>query len=283
MDMFGKDNYFYHGSIRRYIVIFGSLFNDMYIKRKNESGNREEMIKVPLRFGKGNIYEKVEQDSESRETKKIRQIVPVMTFRMSDFTRDDSRKTNKWQKLKHTQTNGDGTINYQLNRIPYNFTFELALRTKNEDDALQIVEQITSVFNPSINVIMSDISGLEIDSEQTINIQLDDVQPDDNFEDYEESRHIEWTLNFTLKGYIYCRTQEAYVIKEVSLIGSFAEDMSLENTFDMGGAFERSNSLVDAVDQQYKEVQKNLFDGLSVDTVDSKTTNKKVSKRKPKS
>ena len=43
--------YWYHGLVRKYVAVFGTLFNDISIQRKNSSGNVTETIKVPLAYG----------------------------------------------------------------------------------------------------------------------------------------------------------------------------------------------------------------------------------------
>lgn len=213
--MFGQNNYYYHAKIRSYVALFGTLFSDLYIARVN--GTKTDYIKVPLKFGPGFLYEKAKQD-DSRETKKMRQILPAMAFDMVDLQKDGNRKTNDLQTIQNSVINPDGTTgNFQMNRVPYNFSFELVARTKNVDDMLQIAEQIIPAFSTPLNIKFQDIAKTEIDIEQNIVVSLDSVQKQDNYEETEEARIIEWTFSFILKGYLYKKTNSDYVIKEIDL------------------------------------------------------------------
>ena len=46
--MFGQ---YYHGTIRKYIIAFGNLFNDIIIARLNTAGERIQAIEVPIAYG----------------------------------------------------------------------------------------------------------------------------------------------------------------------------------------------------------------------------------------
>jgi hypothetical protein len=47
--MFGSQ--YYHGTLRKYIISFGNLFNDIVIARLNTAGERIQSIAVPLAYG----------------------------------------------------------------------------------------------------------------------------------------------------------------------------------------------------------------------------------------
>ena len=42
---------FYHQTIRKYVVLFGTLFNDLNIEKKDSSGNVVSRQKVPIAYG----------------------------------------------------------------------------------------------------------------------------------------------------------------------------------------------------------------------------------------
>lgn len=215
INFFGKDKHFYHASIRRYTLLFGTIFSDMYIKRDN--GDTGVLIKVPLRYGPGHAYEKIAQDKESREQNKVRLVVPSMSFEMQTLQSDDTRKENTHVKITRTTQNSDGSVNAQFNRVPYNINFVLTAITKNVDDMLQITEQILPIFAPNITIKMKDIDNTVVDVEQDIKIFLVGVEMNDNWEQPEESRYVEYTFNFELRGYLYGRTVEVATINEIEL------------------------------------------------------------------
>lgn len=234
LDFFNKDKYFYNGSIRRYTIIFGSIFNDMWIQRKAE--NKSQMIKIPFRYGPGNAYEKIAQDVESREENKIRMVVPALSYEFTGLEVDENRKENRNIKITRNVMNTDESYNAQFNRVPYNFRFSLYAITKNIDDMLQIVEQIVPTFNPNVCIKMKDVDNTFIDVEQNINIHLESIDAQDNWEEPEASRYVEYTFNFVVKGFLYGRTVPVQTIGEIE-IRSIIEDevmsqMNITDHFD---------------------------------------------------
>ena len=41
---------YYHETIRKYVAVFGTLFNDINIQRRNSAGVITEQIKVPIEY-----------------------------------------------------------------------------------------------------------------------------------------------------------------------------------------------------------------------------------------
>ena len=59
-------NQFYHASLRKYIILFGTLFNDLHINRKNSSGNIIQSIKCPLTYApREKVTARLEQNISS--------------------------------------------------------------------------------------------------------------------------------------------------------------------------------------------------------------------------
>lgn len=212
--LFGLQQYFYHASVRRYVSLFGTLFTDIYIKRKSDDGTKIEEVKVPIKYGNGNIYLKVPQD-QSRDTKQISRTLPAMAFELENLYKDVSRKTNPMNRIQNASLDSTGARNWQYNRLPYSFLFALTIRTKNTDDMLQIVEQIVPAFDGNLSVTIEDTTGIEVD--QDIIISLEEISIQDNFDDEMQSRLIEYKITFELKGYLYKRTQNSLVIREADI------------------------------------------------------------------
>lgn len=242
MKLFGKENHFYHSSIRRYVALFGSLFSDIYIKRVAEGG-REDFVSVPIKYAVGNAYSKIAQD-ESREVEKVARILPAMAFKLENVYKDKPRHTNPQNRIQQDSYNvGNGTKNFQFNRIPYNLLFGLSIRTKNSDDMMQIVEQIIPAFDGNLSITIEDTTGISV--EQDIIVILDEISMEDNYESDIQNRLIEWKITFEMKGYLYKRTQNKHVIKEIDII-------DISNQFDP--------NLIEVITDQYNlnPVQDNL-------------------------
>lgn len=212
--LFGLDQYFYHKSIRRYVSLFGTLFTDIYVKRVSDDGEITQTIKIPVRYGAGNMYLKAPQD-ESRDEKQISRVLPAIAYELENFYKDVSRKTNPMNRITNPVTDATGTKNWQFNRIPYSFIFALSIRTKNSDDMMQIIEQIVPAFDGNLSVTIEDTTGVEV--EQDIIISLEEIDIHDDFDDEMQSRLLEYKITFELKGFLYKRTRNSFVIKEIDI------------------------------------------------------------------
>lgn len=263
--LFSKEHHFYHASVRRYVALFGSLFSDIHIKRTSDDG-KEDYVIVPIKYANGNMYSKVAQD-ETREIKQVARIVPAMAFKIDNIYKDVARKTNAMNRFSEDAVNPDGTKNYQFNPVPYNLLFSLLIRTKNNDDMLQIVEQIVPAFDGNLSVTIEDTTGIRV--ERDIIIALEEISQEDNYDDDVQVRLINWKITFELKGYLYKRTQNKLVIKEIDFI-----DISNEY----------NPQLIEVVTEQFglNPIQENLSN-MTTEIADIPSTPIKVKRtRKPK-
>ena len=137
---------FYHETIRKVVIGFGTLFNDIHITRKDSSGNVQQSMKVPLAFGpKQKFLVRLREDPNIAKSVAI--TLPRIGFEIGAISYDPARKLNKIQKVKKAGTSGN-KVDTQYMPVPYNIDFELYAMSKNSDDALQIVEQILPYFQP---------------------------------------------------------------------------------------------------------------------------------------
>lgn len=213
--LFGKPEHFYHGTLRAYVSLFGSLFDELYIQRTDGS-KRNDFVKVPIMYGRGNRYEKVAQGEESREQMRARQNLPCISYTMETYEKDDLRKTNPHLKLTGKPVDGSAGLLYrQKNRVPYNFGFELVSRTRTITEALQVVEQIVPAFHNHVTVKVIDNS--QLGDAHDIIIRLDSFQETSSRDD-NDSDTIEYTFNFTLQGFMYASSEKTPLVREVELI-----------------------------------------------------------------
>lgn len=208
--------HFYHNSIRTYTAVFGTIFNDIKIKRKDG-----KEVKVPIAFAEQQKYNVRNQQDEDPDELRYMKRTPRMAFTLTSWSRDIARSKNKMHRLRNvTQAQKDDpstrVANAQYNRVPYTFGYQLSVTTKYLEDMFQIFEQIAVYFNPSLQVVVKD--NEDLDSESAITITLDGSQMEDAFEGlYEEGRLIQATFDFTLEGYLYMPTTEASIIKTIYL------------------------------------------------------------------
>ena len=191
--------YFYHEIIRKTIIGFGTLFNEIYIKHKQKDGTILEEIKVGLSYGPKQKYlAKIEE--QSKLTKAVAINLPRMAFEMVSLEYDPTRKTGITQTFKECDSAGNVKKVYMP--VPYNIGFELSILSKLNDDALQIVEQILPNFQPSLNITINLIDS--IGEKRDIPVTLNSVDFQDDYEgDFTSRRALIYTLRFTAKTYLF--------------------------------------------------------------------------------
>tara|TARA_E500000305_G_C4023047_1_gene240063 strand:+ start:2401 stop:3198 length:798 start_codon:yes stop_codon:yes gene_type:complete len=190
--------YYYHEIIRKTIISFGTLFNDIHIRHKNNSDNVISEMKVGLSYGPMQKFlAKLEQQSDL--TKPVAITLPRMSFEMGSIQYDSTRKTGITQTFKAS----DGSnLKKVFMPVPYNIGFELNIFTKLNDDALQIIEQILPYFQPSFNLTVDLVNS--IGEKRDIPIILDSIDFQDDYEgSFQERRALIYTLRFTAKTYLF--------------------------------------------------------------------------------
>ena len=176
--MFGHS--FYFGSIRKYIILFGTLFNDIMIERVDQNtGDVLKRIKVPLSYGPKDRY-LVRLKENPDLLRQINQILPRMAFEIKSVTYDADRKLNTVGRNKFVIENEGNSIKAQYNPVPYNLDIQLSVLARNADDATRIIEQILPFFKPewttTINLIPE--MGIKMD----IPVVLKSVKYEDTYE-----------------------------------------------------------------------------------------------------
>jgi len=190
--------YFYHEIIRKTIISFGTLFNDINIKHKKADGTILDDIKVGLSYGPQQKYlAKIQEQSQL--AKPIAITLPRMSFEMNSIQYDPSRKTGVTQTFK--AADGDKMKKVYM-PVPYNIGFELNIFSKLNDDALQIIEQIMPYFQPSFTLTVDLVSA--IGEKRDIPVILDNISFQDDYEgSFEVRRALIYTLSFTAKTYLF--------------------------------------------------------------------------------
>ena len=214
--MFGS--HFYHKQIRNTVIAFGTIFNNINIKRLDSSGNPLQNIRVPLSYSpKEKFIARLEQQADlTGSDSSVSISLPRMAFDITGYAYDASRKLNKNQRVGVVTTNADTTkLNTQYSPVPYDVKFELNVFTATSDDGLQIIEQILPYFQPDYTVTM--IESTTMDTKRDIPFILENVNYEDSYTGALTSlRRITYTLSFTAKIYLYGPITTTAVIKTVS-------------------------------------------------------------------
>jgi len=208
------NSHFYNRTIRKTVVAFGTLFNDLVLVRYNKAGIEQEKTRVPLSYATKEKY-LTRLTSDPNLTKSIATYVPRMTFEMTGMSYDNSRKFNSITK-NYGINSSTGAVTGQYNPVPYNFEFSLSLYVRNTEDGTQLLEQILPFFTPDFTVTVDFIPA--IGRKFDLPIILESVTPLNEYEGDMASgtRIITWDLTFTVKGYIFPPATTPKIIKEAN-------------------------------------------------------------------
>jgi hypothetical protein len=205
---------FYHGTIRKCIVAFGTLFSDIYIDRKSGdsvTGTTIQRLQIPLAYApKEKWLVRIEQDPNLENNTYIS--LPRMSFEILGYNYDSSRKLNRMQQIKC----GDGTTTMDAiyTPVPYNIDISLYILTKTQEDALQILEQILPTFTPEYTLTINAVPDMNVKLD--IPIVLNSVTSSDEYDgDFQTRRFVTHTLTFTIKTNLFGPLANKKVIDEV--------------------------------------------------------------------
>ncbi|AJQ20820.1 tail completion protein [Salmonella phage vB_SentM_Phi_10] len=175
------EKYFYHESLLKYIHVFNAIMSDL--KVKTERG----LMEIPLHMAIGRRND-------------LNRNVPANMLPFATMSFGQFEINKQVTKSYHNQISTATARSKQ--RIPIIIDFEYNIRTKKLVEMLQVLEQIYSVFTPSIDCQIKDNDTLSQD--QNVKIILTSHTISDNWEgDATESPHIDCTFNFQLHGHIY--------------------------------------------------------------------------------
>ena len=205
--------HFYNRTIRKVVVAFGTMFNDILLQRYSVDGTtKQELFKVPLTYGSKEKY-LTRITSDPNLTKTISSTVPRISFEMTGMSYDSSRK--QVSTLQNFSANTATGIKTQFAPIPYNFDFSLSIYVRNTEDGTQILEQILPFFTPDFTVTVDFIK--EMDQVYDMPVMLNSVSPEVDYEgDFMNTRLIIWNLEFTAKGYIWPPVKSGKIIRQAN-------------------------------------------------------------------
>ena len=212
--------YFYNEILRRTIIGFGTLFNNLTIKATNASDSVVSVTKVPLAYGPTQKFlARLEQQADLNRSTAM--TLPRMSFEFTGLTYDPSRKVTTTQTFVVKDPNTGEETKKGFMPVPYNMQFELAIMCKLNDDALQIVEQILPYFQPAYNLTVELVEGIK--EKRDVPVVLENITMQDDYDgDFKERRVLLYTLRFTAKTYMYgpvsSATRDIIKVAKVSYI-----------------------------------------------------------------
>ena len=206
---------FYHETIRNIVIAFGTMFNDIQLIRKDNSGTITQTMKVPLAYGpREKFLVRLREDADL--TKQVAITLPRIGFEIKNLAYDSARKMSRVQRFKKVKGANTKQLDTQYMPVPYNLEFQLYIMAKQSDDALQIVEQILPYFQPDYALTINDMADMGITRD--IPIVLGNIGYEDSYDgEFTTRRALVYTLSFTTKFYLYGPVTSAKVIKTVQV------------------------------------------------------------------
>lgn len=221
-----SNNYFYYRLTRKYVILFGNMFNNITLKRVNRDTNVEiERFKVPLVYApKEKYFSRLRSDPDLERPVQV--ILPRMSFELTGFSYDASRKQNSL--LRQAKSDSATKVSSSYMGVPYDLNFDLQLYSRNVDDGTHVIEQILPYFVPDYTVTVNVIP--ELGFLKDIPIILNSVQNTIEHEgNFDAVRFVTWTLSFTMKAYYYGPITTPKIIRKV--VANINSDPSLQSGY----------------------------------------------------
>jgi hypothetical protein len=218
-----QNRHFYHRTIRKVVVAFGTLFNNIQLIRYTKDLSQEkERFRVPLSYGSKEKYI-TRLFADPNLIKSMSIVVPRISFELTGISYDPGRK--QISTIRNFSANNSTRINTQFVPIPYNFDFSMSIYVRNTEDGTQILEQILPYFTPDFNVTVDFIPGM--DQKYDLPIILNSVNTTTDYEgDFSSTRYITWDLDFTAKGYIWPSLNTGKYIRQANTNIIISQDPS---------------------------------------------------------
>ena len=211
--MFGT--HFYHQKVRKAVALFGALFNNINVIRTNTSNQVISQVKVPLSYAPKNKYlERIRENPDLVNNTQLAIKLPRMSFEITNISYDGTRQLPKINNF-NTVGSTNNTRQKFFAPVPYNIGFQLNVYAKNQDDALQIVEQILPTFNPQYSVTIKPFVSDFPEFKEDIPIIIQNVSFTDDFEGSLEARRtIIYSLDFEMKISFHGPVKTGQVIRK---------------------------------------------------------------------
>ena len=155
--------FFYDEQIRRFLLQFTRIFSNFEVEYGREEDGSFALYRVPVRYGDASRQAQTVLQQNSANSMPA---TPLMTFYVTglNYARDRIQEPNFVEKRnvrqrvwdEDTQTYDTTQANAftieRLMPVPYNLEVQLDIWTSNTNQKLQLLEQILTLFNPSLEI-----------------------------------------------------------------------------------------------------------------------------------
>ena len=159
--------YFYDNQIRRFLIQFARIFSNWYVTRGKDPAGNDIIVRVPVMYGDSSRQASTIIANNSASNLPS---APLITFYISGLEYDQRRTQDPTfvDKIQVRQRayNGD-TQNYETTQgqaftverlmpVPYTLRVTVDVWTTNYNQKLEIIEQLGTLFNPSMEIQSTD-------------------------------------------------------------------------------------------------------------------------------
>jgi len=165
--------FFYDQQIRRFLLQFARIFSNFEVEYgANEAGQGpgstvDTLVRVPVRYGDASRQaQTILQNNSASDMPST----PLMTFYVTDLKYDRPRiqepnfisniqvRQRAWDSdtQSYETTQGNAFTIERLMPVPYELTVNLDIWTSNTNQKMQLLEQILTLFNPSLEIQSTD-------------------------------------------------------------------------------------------------------------------------------
>ena len=193
---------FYNQTIRNTVAVFGSLFNNIVIKRRDG-----KILPVPIAYGPRQKWMEAQKQFKQEE-EMFEKLLPRMSYEIVAMSYVQQRKLTNKQNI--IAKNDGSVVQKTHSPVPYYLDFSLYIQTKNLNDGWQIIEQILPFFTPAYTVrvrnfpVDNDSDTPVPENEYDIPFTLQSVTWSDDWTgDIADRRTIEWVLEFQTRIWMH--------------------------------------------------------------------------------
>jgi len=159
--------FFYDNQVRRFLIQFGKIFSNWYVTKGKDPAGNEILVRVPVMYGDSSRQAStiIANNSASNTPS-----APLITYYITALEYDQRRtqdptfidKIQVRQRSYNSETQQYETVQGQaftverLMPVPYTLRISVDFWTTNYNQKLQLIEQLGTLFNPSLEIQSTD-------------------------------------------------------------------------------------------------------------------------------
>lgn len=202
-------------TIRKYVAGMLAFFSNLRVEYL--ASGKVYQRKLPVFYGNREKLLTIEEHEFSELMNGNTNFLPRASLVIDSMTYDQNRQNNKNVAVQReltmqSLTNKNAFAYVTSAPSPYNIAVRLNLITRGMNDAMMLVEQVASFFNPFYTFKM-----VEEQQESSIRLQLDSVTFEPPEIDQFSNNEVMVEFGFTLYGNMYKPRSKEYIIDTITL------------------------------------------------------------------